>query len=141
MLLGAVQLVMAGLGIALVTYFDSTCQGVLTDEALNILVAVVAASQVTENNCMRVVTNHFMSAIPGKGAVGVPACVPVRVRACMFYGSFIPAQQWLAHMSSCMCQRVAVLSVPSAAVLMLLFHSFVSLCYTVPFDDYLWRSS
>ena len=46
MMLGAVQLAMAGLGIALVTYFDSTCQGVLTDEALNILLIIIATSQV-----------------------------------------------------------------------------------------------
>lgn len=46
MMLGAVQLVMAGLGIALMTYFDSTCKGVLTDQALNILLLVVTTSQV-----------------------------------------------------------------------------------------------
>lgn len=46
MLLGGVQVVMAALGIALMTYFDSTCRGVLTDEALNILILVVTTSQV-----------------------------------------------------------------------------------------------
>lgn len=46
MMLGAVQLVMAGLGIALITRFDSSCKGVLTDEALNILLIVVTTSQV-----------------------------------------------------------------------------------------------
>lgn len=50
MLLGLVQLGMAALGIALMTYFDSTCEGVLTDEALNILLLVVTASQVREKN-------------------------------------------------------------------------------------------
>lgn len=47
MLLGAVQLVMAGLGIALMTRLDSACEGVLTDEALRIIILVVTTSQVS----------------------------------------------------------------------------------------------
>ncbi|CAM9617865.1 unnamed protein product, partial [Hapterophycus canaliculatus] len=46
MMLGAVQLVMATLGIVLITRFDSTCKGLLTDEALNILLIAVITSQV-----------------------------------------------------------------------------------------------
>lgn len=46
MLLGIVQLIMAGLGIALLTYFDHTCDGLFSDEALNILLAALVVSQV-----------------------------------------------------------------------------------------------
>lgn len=46
MLLGAFQVVMAGLGIALLTHFDSTCQGALSDRAITILLIVVTTSQV-----------------------------------------------------------------------------------------------
>lgn len=46
MMLGAVQLVMAALGIVLITRFESSCRGVLTDEAVNILLLVVTTSQV-----------------------------------------------------------------------------------------------
>lgn len=46
MMLGAVQLVMAALGIVLMTRFESSCRGVLTDEAVNILLLVVTTSQV-----------------------------------------------------------------------------------------------
>ncbi|CAM9623681.1 unnamed protein product, partial [Ectocarpus fasciculatus] len=48
MMLGAVQLVMAGLGIGLMTYFDSTCEGVLADGALNVLILVVTISQIVD---------------------------------------------------------------------------------------------
>lgn len=46
MMLGAVQLVMAALGIVLMTRYESSCRGVLTDEAVNILLLVVTTSQV-----------------------------------------------------------------------------------------------
>lgn len=45
-MLGAVQLVMAALGIALMTRSGSACEGVLTDEAVRIIVLVVTTSQV-----------------------------------------------------------------------------------------------
>ncbi|CAN0176406.1 unnamed protein product, partial [Ectocarpus sp. 12 AP-2014] len=48
MMLGAVQLVMAGLGIGLMTYLDSTCEGVLADGALNVLILVVTISQIVD---------------------------------------------------------------------------------------------
>ncbi|CAM9636490.1 unnamed protein product, partial [Choristocarpus tenellus] len=47
-MLGIVQLILAGLGVALITYFDSTCQGALSDHALDILVAAVVASQLMD---------------------------------------------------------------------------------------------
>eukprot|EP00903_Cladosiphon_okamuranus_P015368 g14194.t1 len=48
MMLGAVQLVMAVLGIVLMTRFESSCRGVLTDEAVNILLLVVTTSQIVD---------------------------------------------------------------------------------------------
>ena len=47
MFLAAVQVVFGVLGIALATGFDSMCDGEETDEALKILLYVVAVSQVT----------------------------------------------------------------------------------------------
>lgn len=46
MMLGGVQLVMAALGIGLMTRFESSCRGVLTDQAVNILLLIVTTSQV-----------------------------------------------------------------------------------------------
>ncbi|CAM9453364.1 unnamed protein product, partial [Discosporangium mesarthrocarpum] len=47
-LIGLVQLVLAGLGLALVTVFDSTCEGALSDSALNTLIIAVTASQLID---------------------------------------------------------------------------------------------
>ena len=46
MLLGFFQIVMAAVGLGLLTYLRSTCRGLLKDQALHILLAVIVASQV-----------------------------------------------------------------------------------------------
>lgn len=46
MLLGFFQIIMACVGLGLLTYLRSTCRGLLKDQALHVLLAVIVASQV-----------------------------------------------------------------------------------------------